>query len=455
MAEFAQFVVRGVELTDTTFGSGTYSSVKEAYVTGAKCAAKVLREQTLPGDPLVKLAEGCRRWNDIRHPNIVQFLGVYFPKPDSRIPVLLMEAMDTTLYHFLKSKRTGDIPLGLKIALLHNVACGVAYLHGQLGTVHGHLSANRVLLNSGMVAKISADVGVSVLPRPLQLSPYMPPEITDGKSPKKQAIDIFSIGILSIFTITKELPEHIPPPSYTEESKGLVVRNELERREKYLEKIYSQLRRSHPLVQLIEGGLNSLPESRPSITEILSLLRQAKIEIPDHFQEETKVELAHRVASLSKGFLKMKDEFERHVNEMQCQMKGLLQGMATQRKMLPQNDEHSTETELVEEQEIVYIVNFLEGIRASDLGLALGITTESLDIIDADYRSERDENKKRVAVLKEWLRNCSSSTWSALVEAMCTIGQKRMADIISNAKGIITTFLKFHRKLYRVYLNKQ
>lgn len=454
MAEFELFEVREVELTDSTLGSGTYSSVKEAYITGTKCAAKILREQTSPADPL-KVAEGCRRWNDIRHPNIVQFLGVYYPEPNSQIPVLLMEAMGTTLHHFLNSKRTGDVPLGLKISLLHNVACGVAYLHGQLGTVHGHLSANKVLLDSGMVAKISADVGVTVLPQPLEVSPYMPPEVTDGNSPKKQAIDIFSVGILSIFTIAEELPDHILPPSYTDESKGLVVRNELERREKYLEKIYSQLRRSHPLVQLIERSLSSLPESRPSVKEILSLLQQAKIEIPDHFQEETKVELTHKLASLSKGFLKMKDEFERHVNELQCQIKGLLQGMATQRKMLPQNDQHSTETELVEEQEIVYIVNFLEGIRASDLGLALGIPTESLDIIDADYKSQRDENKKRVAVLKEWLRNCNSPTWSALVEAMCTIGQKRMANIMSITKGMITTFLKFHRNLYRVYLNKQ
>lgn len=453
MAEFEPFEVCEVELTDTTLGSGTYSSVKEAYVTGTKCAAKVLKEQISPADPL-KLAEGCRRWNDIRHPNIVQFLGVYYPEPNSRIPVLLMEAMGATLHHFLTSKRTGDIPLGLKISLLHNIACGVAYLHGQLGTAHGHLSANKVLLDSGMVAKISADVGVSVLPQPLELSPYMPPEVTDGNSPKKQAIDIFSIGILSIFTITEELPEPILPPSYTDESKGLVVRSELERREKSMKKIYSQLRLSHPLVQLIEGSLNSLPESRSSVEEILSLLRQAKIEIPDQFQEETKVELTHKLASLSKGFLKMKDEFERHVNELQCQIKGLLQGMATQRKMLPQNDENSTETELVEEQEIVYIVNFLEGIRASDLGLALGIPTESLDIIDADYKSQRDENKKRVAVLKEWLRNCNSPTWSTLVEAMCTIGQRRMANIISMAKGMITTFLTFHRKLYKVSLNK-
>ena len=108
--------------------------------------------------------------------------------------------------------------------------------------------------------------------------------------------------------------------------------------------------------------------------------------------------------------------------------------------MLPCNEDEDEEKDVVNESEIAYIVNFLEGIRARDLGISLGLDVIQLDIIDVDHKNKHDESIKRVCVLKEWVTNCVSPTWSCLVEALSTIGQQRMADQISRDKGMNIAF---------------
>ena len=444
---FRQFQVRNVELTGVPLGSGTYGNVEEAVIAGAKCAARTINEGAFPPADTVKIRQanvtaGCVRWSHLRHPNVVQFLGVL--ERDSPIPALLMELCVTDLHKFLKSPLT--IPLSLKISILHDIASGLAYLHGQVpAIVHGRLSAKKVLLDSGAVAKISVDIGVTVLPQKLDLSPYMPPEVTGRECPRNETIDVFSFAIIAIFTIIEDLPDRILPPTYTDESNRLVARSEVERRANDVEKIS---RHSHSLSQLITTCLSNQPEARPSLEEILELLRQAGIMNPDPFQEKTKAQLVHEMAALSQGHLQMKEEFEHHVKELRDQIHGLLQGMRKQREMLPRNEDEDLGQDVVNEQEIAYIVNFLEGIRASDLGIALGVSVSSMDIIDADHLGKHDESTKRVLVLKEWVRNCDSPTWSGLLEALSTIGQQRMADIISRDKGMNIAFRGIHFKVF-------
>ena len=137
-------------------------------------------------------------------------------------------------------------------------------------------------------------------------------------------------------------------------------------------------------------------------------------------------------AAKSQEIVRIREEFERHTLELRDQIKGLLQGMAKLREMLPR-EEDDDPREVVNEKEIAYIVTFLEGIRASDLGLALGIETHTLEAIALDNR--HNEGKRRVAVLTEWVTNHDNPTWASLVDALSTIGQKRMADSIRNDKG--------------------
>ena len=121
----------------------------------------------------------------LRHPNIVQFLGVAF-FPGSRLPALVMERLLTSLHDLLDPELDPPpppdapkrfLPLSLKCSILQNVANGLAFLHERSPPIiHRDLSARNVLLNSEMVAKI-VDLGVA------RIAPRMRAAATMTKGP--------------------------------------------------------------------------------------------------------------------------------------------------------------------------------------------------------------------------------------------------------------------------------
>ena len=162
-----------------------------------------------------------------------------------------------------------------------------------------------------MVAKI-ADLGVArIVPRmraaaTMTKGPgaivYMPPEAMeskpgeeneeekDKKSKYDASIDIFSFGVVAIFTLCQTFPCDLLAPTYRDERRRIIGRTELERRESYMRMIRRQLREKHPLLQMIEGCLD-FPEDRPSIGEVLRLLEEARAEVRDEQTDMNKLEL--------------------------------------------------------------------------------------------------------------------------------------------------------------------
>ena len=170
--DFSPFIMRDVRLTGRQLGSGSYGSVVELISDGLPCAGKKIHSllvdrNNVGRDAMTrKYLEECRLMASLRHPNLVQFLGVCFLPDSSEFPVLVMELMGIDLDDFL-SKYT-QIPLGVKCSILRDIACGLVYLHRhEPPIIHRDLSAKNVLLNSAMVAKIT-DLGVARL---LDVSP--------------------------------------------------------------------------------------------------------------------------------------------------------------------------------------------------------------------------------------------------------------------------------------------
>lgn len=321
--ELRPFILSNVRLTGTRIGAGSYGSVEEVTVPGAICAAKKIHDifqdrSEIPSADILKASnrfvKECQLMSTLRHPHIVQFLGVCF-FPGSRLPVLVMERLLTCLHNLLDPEVDPPpppetpkpyFPLGLKCSILHNVASGIAFLHGRTPPIiHRDLSARNILLNSAMVAKI-ADLGVArIFPRmrtaaTMTKAPgagiYMPPEALEPKSEDEEesskydvSIDIFSFGVVSIFTLSQTFPCNLLAPTYRDERKRVVGRTELERRNKYMKMIYSQLREKHPLLEMIEKCLD-FAEDRPSIHEVLHLLEQAKGEERDEQIEMNKLQ---------------------------------------------------------------------------------------------------------------------------------------------------------------------
>ena len=219
-----QFLLRNVKATGKKLGKGSFGSVEELDIDGALCAGKriyeaLLEEGTAGVQNLVqRYVEECQLLSNLRHPHIVQFVGLCF-FPDSSLPLLIMELLLTSLDDLLGN--TPDIPLAIKRSILADVAKGLAYLHNRNPPiVHRDLSAKNVLLNSAMIAKIS-DMGNSriVLLQPGQLArtlsripgtqAYMPPEAFDSTSRYGPRLDVFSFGVLALFTLTQVWKTHI------------------------------------------------------------------------------------------------------------------------------------------------------------------------------------------------------------------------------------------------------
>ena len=325
------FVLPNVRLTGIRIGAGAYGSVEEVAIPGAICAAKKIHEIFLDRSeiPAVEIRRSisqfvreCQLMSTLRHPHIVQFLGVCF-FPGSRLPALVMERLQTSLHDLLDpvidhpppfDAPKPFFPLSLKCSILQNVSDGLAYLHEQSPPIiHRDLSARNVLLNSALVGKI-ADLGVArIVPciraaaATMTKAPgagiYMPPEALEDKPEDENndeeqeetrakydaSIDVFSFGVVAIFTLSQTFPCKLLAPNYRE-GRRHIARTELERRERYMRMIYSKLRENHPLLQMIERCLD-FPENRPNICEVVHLLEQARAESRDEYMDMNKLEL--------------------------------------------------------------------------------------------------------------------------------------------------------------------
>ena len=326
-AELRPFVLSNVTLTGTKIGAGAYGSVEEVAISVCGAAKKIhdifQDRSKIPEDEMRKAStqfvKECQLMSTLRHPNIVQFLGVCFFE-ESRLPALVMERLLTSLHDLLAPETQpppGTPPplsffkLGLKCSVLHNVASGLDYLHHQATPIiHRDLTARNILLNSRLVGKL-ADLGVARIAPCMRdaatmtntpgASVYMPPEaiapsVSNAEKSKYDAsIDVFSLGVVTIFTVGETFPCHPLAHNYLDEDSGLLIaRTELERRSEYMRNVNiqlracGQLRGDHPLLRLIQQCLHNSARKRPNISEVLGLLEEARTGIRD---EEDRVEL--------------------------------------------------------------------------------------------------------------------------------------------------------------------
>ncbi len=78
------FVLPNARPTGRRIGGGAYGTVEELDVDGLLCAGKklheVLVERANPATPNIvgKFVEECSLLSNLRHPNIVQFIGICF-----------------------------------------------------------------------------------------------------------------------------------------------------------------------------------------------------------------------------------------------------------------------------------------------------------------------------------------------------------------------------------------
>ena len=284
----------------------------------------------------------------LRHPHIVQFLGVCYLQ-GSRLPVLLMEKLPTSLDDLLENHK--EIPLDMKFSILVDVSRGLVYLHCRDPSIaHRDLTARNILLDLGLTAKI-ADLGVArmVNLRPGQVAAtmtrapgniiYMPPEAVEeeGAAKYNTAIDMFSFGNVALFTLTQVFMKNIKPATFHDPTtRKLVARSEIERREEYIQLMYRDLGQQHPLVQMTLNCLEYLPRDRPTAVEVLAQLETCVNEVPQNCNMSKLELIRHTVVAQGqiegvqrenkqlRGQLAEKEnEIQRNVAEKKEQVHGL------------------------------------------------------------------------------------------------------------------------------------
>ena len=326
-----QFRLRNVKFLGREIGSGSYGRIEEVAIPGAICAAKTIHGVLVgePGNAAEQFVEECRRLATLRHPHIVQFLGVYYHE-SSGFLALVMEKLVTSLHDILDPP--SFIPFGLKISILHDVARGLSFLHSHSQPIiHRDLSAKNVLLNEGMVAKI-ADLGMARIVPSLQASTmtmapgatiYMPPEALEDKAKYNIPIDMFSFGVVTLFTLSEIFP--VPKAAtYLNKQEITVGRSELERRSEYVEEIEAQLGANHPLIELIKLCLDNVPNRRPTAESAIEYLEKAKTNIDEEDYDVNKLSLIQtlhhnsvQIMSKDKQIKEQRQQNKQHKEEIE------------------------------------------------------------------------------------------------------------------------------------------
>ena len=310
------FQFKSVQLfKDQSLGIGSYGAVCRAKCDDLLCAAKIIhptlfdptavhriapqREHRLP---IRRFEQECDFMSAIRHPNIVQYLGM-FRDTDTCLPVLLMELMDDSLTHFLENS-TQPIPYHIQVNICHDVTLALSFLHSN-EIIHRDLSSNNILLIGNVRAKVTdfgmarlGDINPQASCFTITVGPgtdvYMPPEAVQDKpgSGYTEKIDCFSFGVIIVQIVTRQFPKpggrlqrvelnHPVLPT----GSVLVEVPEISRRQNHI----SQIAPNHSLLPVALDCLKDKDSERPSAHQLCERVAGLK-RMPDYIESARNIQ---------------------------------------------------------------------------------------------------------------------------------------------------------------------
>ena len=275
----------------------------------------------------------CRLLARLRHPNIVQFLGLCV-LPGRSLPALVSEYLPSSLAQTLD--RYGTLPDEIAYPILRDVALGLCYLHGHSSRLyHGRLTAKNVLLTSDLTAKI-ADLGdasaLAVADRGSanDLSEcYFPRNFQRGPNRLNASLDLFSFGVLVVHVLCGEWPAPAavatPPTTVTATSPSVRLRKdsestshlntagssmhmqlEIESRAVYLNKIGDK----HPLKSSVILCLSMCPTMQPDAQDVLKVLSRQVAQHQSAFSN--KLDMMKQLTSMEEDLRAQRMELTKH-----------------------------------------------------------------------------------------------------------------------------------------------
>lgn len=288
-------------LKDQTLGIGSYGKVCKAQCDELVCAAKLMHETLFDPIalsrhqekehrlPIKRFELECEFLSAVRHPNIIQYLGVYHD-PTTHLPALLMELMDDNLTNYLVSS-IQPLSYQVQLNICYDISLALSFLHSN-GIIHRDLSSNNILMFGNSRAKVT-DFGMARLdglnPRATRRSyttcpgsdVYMPPETIKAKPIYNEKVDCFAFGVIIVQVVTRKFPEpgdrdkelNIDHPGV--QAGAIQVRiSEVECRQNHI----SLIDQNHQLLPIVLDCLKDKQNERPSAPELSERLYTLKEE---------------------------------------------------------------------------------------------------------------------------------------------------------------------------------
>jgi len=443
-------IIDDLTIVQNELGRGSYGIVYAAEYNGKPCVAKVMH-------PFLSSAKNYPRMNAnmyiikeintlsrLRHPSIVQFLGVYF-KSDSCVPILVMERMWKDLCTQLE-EQPNQLPLLIKTHILYDVACGLQYLHGlKEPVIHCCLGTSNIMLNENLEAKI-VDFGQATkhLENLQKLSTcpgnpaYMPPEALKHNPVYDTKLDIFSFGCTIITLITEKFP--MPTDQFITDTTSYIKVSEVDRRMEYIDLMPS----NNDLLKLITlQCLQDVPTCRPAASDICIKLEKhfQQFEVDSHeISKQYKQDKLFLIQSMqvlenelegAKKVSSEENEILRHENQL-LRME-LLKLNEINEKIVSQNS-HTNSSSDAKQNEVIsadqkysdlqdIIKNFRETCKVE-----LQNTTDSQQQEIASLAKERKHHRAQLVALKNQLEfHCNSVV--ATIAQKCAENEKLMDDL--------------------------
>ena len=200
---------------------GAYGKIFVAEYYGTVCAAKEfnlnLSLEVSSKGAQENILMKCQRMLQLRNPNIVQFLGVYYKPGLPTVPLLVIKMLNCSLSTLLECHP--DVPIDVKLSILLGVSLGLKFLHSQKPSmVHCNLSSNNILLTPHLQAKISDVGGAAIVPEKsvkkyMKTTYFVTPEICKSSAGTLTgkifdlSVEVFTYCVTTLHCITQQRPE--------------------------------------------------------------------------------------------------------------------------------------------------------------------------------------------------------------------------------------------------------
>ena len=178
-----------------------------------------------------------------------------------------------------------NIPLLVKLSILHDVSLGLRYLHGHNPPiVHRDLTPNNILVTPHLEAAKITDLGVAkvmtgnstTMTRTPGTGVFMPPEALDDKPVYGPPLDVFSFGGVILHITSRQWPT---PKSWSQvdpkTGKRVILSSEVERRQQYINMMIGG---DADLKPLAVSCLEDDPKLRPPAADMSERIKMVKEE---------------------------------------------------------------------------------------------------------------------------------------------------------------------------------